>query len=123
MPELKKDQIELVTRYEAMSLDDLLNLVGNLAAEFGTAETTSRYVLGMPNVFDRGSQIVADVRTALCKRRAEAAAFLTARKSALEPLEWVAGLVDILVAWKLTGGIPPIAMGFIMYGFIIIGPP
>ena len=60
MSQMTPDQVALVRQYEGYDLEELYNLIGNLAAEYGDEATKTTYVLGLPNILERGKKIVED---------------------------------------------------------------
>lgn len=111
MTELTADQKRLVRQYETYNLEDLYNLVGNQADEFLVGANRQRLVLGTPNVFKRGEQIVGEVRKGICERQNELRELGKAIKSnVLDPIAWVSTIVDYIFNLKILAGLPPIAV-------------
>lgn len=110
MPEITVEQLELIKQYEEYDLDELYNLIGNLAAEYGNPEAQSIYVLGLPNVWERGKQIVGDVRSAICRARGELQGIAVAKDEALQSAKWATVIIDVTLAVTVTAGIPPFAI-------------
>ncbi|MBV8717836.1 MAG: hypothetical protein JO020_29130 [Chloroflexi bacterium] len=110
MAELTSEQQALVETYLNYTDDELNDLIGNLSAEYGDAQSRQEYVLGIPDARERGVRIVADLRQALCERRAAMRDWAELNKERLAPLQWVRMIVDILIGHEYTHGIPPIAL-------------
>ena len=110
MSKLTSDQIALVEQYEDNTLEELYDLIGNLATEYGDASVRDVYVVGWPNVFERGQKLVKDVRDAICKSRNKLDRFLVAKREKLEPILWAGSIADIILSLGVTGGVPPLAI-------------
>jgi hypothetical protein len=111
MTELTSDQKNLVEQYQHYSLEELYNLVGNQADEYLTGAEKDRYVLGTPNVFTRGKQIVEDTRKKICERRKELERLgERIKREVLDPIAWVATIADFIFETKILAGLPPIAV-------------
>jgi hypothetical protein len=110
MAQLTSEQAALVKQYEEFGLDDLYNLLGNLAIEYGDKETQQTFVLGIPNVHESGKRILLHVRSVCCKSREKIEAVILSNKEAIEPIRWAGEIADIIVALKVTGGIPPLTL-------------
>src|SRR5262249_46207799 len=103
-------QKQLVADYEAFDLEDLYNQIGNRIAESKSDVLLQRYVLGTPNVHDRGARVVADVRAAICAQRERLERLILDKRDVLEPLDWAATIGDVILSLTVTAGIPPWAV-------------
>jgi hypothetical protein len=107
MRELTNRQKELVERYLAYDVEDLYNDIGNTIGTSSSNDLVQRYVLGTPNVHDRGARVVADVRTAICARRERLERIIRDNQDVLSPIDWAATIGDVILALTITAGIPP----------------
>ena len=105
MNKLTPNQKEMIERYQDYDLDDLYNEIGNALARTTDSELNRKYVLGTPNVRERGAKVVRDVGAALCDQRARLEKLLSDNKEILEPIDWVATIGDAIISLKI--GIPP----------------
>ncbi len=110
MAQITEEQIGVVTEYEDYSLEDLYNLIGNQVAEQNDPDLNRRYVFGTPNVFERGSNIVRDVRASLCQSHERIEELIAMHQDIIEPIEWAATIGDVILAVTVTHGIPPWAV-------------
>ena len=107
MRELTNEQKKLVELYLGYDLEDLYNDIGNTIGKTTNDKLVQRYVLGTPNVYDRGTRVVADARSAICKERERLEKILRENQDVLNPIDWAATIGDIILALTLTAGIPP----------------
>ncbi len=107
MRHLTDHEKKLVETYEAYELDDLYNLIGNALAETASGELRQRYVLGTPNVLQRGARVVTDARAAICAERERLEKLIEDNRDTLDPIDWAATLVDVILSLTVTAGIPP----------------
>jgi hypothetical protein len=107
MRELTDQQKTLVERYTDYDLEDLYNEIGNTIAKSSNNELIQRYVLGTPNVHDRGARVVADVRAAICAEHKRIEKIILDNQAVLDPIDWAATIGDVILALTLTAGIPP----------------
>jgi hypothetical protein len=110
MTELTEAQQQLVLHFEDYSVKSLYSLIGSAATESGNATVQQRYVLGTPDIDDRGSRIVDEVRKKVCQSRAQFNQMVKNHEDALGPIEWVSVILDVVIAATLTWGVPPIAV-------------
>jgi hypothetical protein len=110
MTELTEPQKELVLRLENYDLRNLYNLIGSAAAESGDAAVRKRYVLGTPDLHERGARIVADVKSSVCASRERVEQLIRDHGDTLEPLKWASTIADVVLALMVTPGIPPLAI-------------
>jgi hypothetical protein len=107
MPDLTDQQKKLIERYVDSNLEDLYNDIGNSIERSSNKELVQRYVLGTPNVYDRGARVVADARAAICAQRERLETLIRDNKDVLEPFDWAATIGDVILALTVTAGIPP----------------
>jgi hypothetical protein len=110
MTKLTEAQRQLVLHFEDYSVKSLYSLIGSAATESGNATVQQRYVLGTPDIDDRGSGIVAEVRKKVCESRVQLNRMAKDHEDVLGPIEWVSVILDVVVAATLTWGVPPIAV-------------
>lgn len=111
---LTDEQRNAIDLYSTYSDDELYNLVGNLCTELGNDEVRQGYVLGAPDVFQRGLAYARSMatRTAeiVCPSKDRLDRFIQSKQHVLEPFEWVSVLLDTGLSIKVTGGVPPLAV-------------
>ena len=110
MSEMTPDQVALVGQYQRCTLEELYDLIGNLTAEYGDEATRRTYVLGLPNVLERGKTLVEDTRAAICSSRDKLGELVGARRDQLEPILWAGSIADVVLAVAVTHGVPPMAI-------------
>jgi hypothetical protein len=107
MRALTDDQKHLIESYEQYDLDNLYNLIGNTVAGTASIELRQRYILGTPNVRERGARVVADVRAAVCEKHERLTELLKEKQDVLDPIGWAATIADVILSHTVTAGIPP----------------
>jgi hypothetical protein len=110
LAKLTDAQQRLVLRYEDYSIDDLFTQIGKEAAENGNAAVQERYVLGTPDVHNRGRRIVEDARSSICSNRTYLEQLARKHHESLEPVKWVGEIMDVVLAVTVTYGVPPITV-------------
>lgn len=82
-------------------------MIANTVAESDNIELRQRYTLGEPNLYKRGQHIVADVRSTICSKREQFEQIVMSHKDVLDPLDWAATIIDLILLAPIMAGVPP----------------
>jgi hypothetical protein len=117
MTELTSEQQRLIVSYSSYDEQELLNLLGNQLTELGSESAREAFVLGTPNVMERGRKYLAQtapqIAAKICPIRQsiadKIAEFRKQHPDAIDPLAWTATLLDMGLR-HFTAGVPPITV-------------